>query len=68
MTSIGIMPNLHDAGDSLVDSMCLYRCTRPVRGIAGRPGGVSGYPRAWHRPVSYIRVHPVDTPKLGKVY
>ena len=26
--------------------------------IAGRPGGVSGYPRAWYRSVSRVRAPP----------
>ena len=26
--------------------------------LAGRPGGVSGYPRAWYRSVSWVRIPP----------
>ena len=29
-----------------------------IIGIAGRPGGVSGYPRAWYRSVSWVRIPP----------
>ena len=30
--------------------------------VTGRPGGVSGYPRAWYRSVSCVRVSPSAYP------
>ena len=44
-----------EAADTHVNDLrfvTLARFTSGVAKVAGRPGGVSGYPRAWYRSVS----------------